>query len=296
MLRTERTIQGAHLAVAGSQQSLRCGPAISVFLNHFFVTLDAACYAEIARSDFLKTEFAAYEQRVTVSTDRTYTSQYFYGSNTYLQFFEEGPGGGHRTGDSGVGFGVDRAGVIDEVKRSLDAAKIDAEQTTVRRQLEQVNVPWFLKLSCGGFPPNSVVATWVMEYHERFLGEWHADAGPRDGGVSRRQIIDRYRAVLEDRPMKPILEDVVSLTIAVDSRTNKALTALCKLWGYDVYQEEDTVALGGPDVVIRLVPEGAGRRGIVNAGFTCNRTPSSRELRFGRSVLLFANGIASWTF
>jgi len=272
-------------------------PATPVFLNHFFVTLDPASYADIEKGDFLKQEFASHEKRTTVRTDRTYTGQYFYGTNTYFEFFEAGPASGQKLGDSAVAFGVDRAGGIRELRQRLDAAGIQAEETTMTRQLGQVQIPWFLSLNPVGFPRSATVSTWVMEYHPRFLAEWHAEAAPRGGGLTRQQILERYKAALASRPAHPILDDVVGLTIAVDAATKARFARLCEVWGYGSRTDGDATILEGPNIVLRLVPDSPGKRGIIEARFKTTRTPGDREVRFGRSALAFGTDrAATWRF
>src|SRR5918998_6248173 len=59
-----------------------------VFLNHFFVVVDSATYKDVERSAFLRQEFAVTERRTTVRNDVSYTALYFYGVNTYFEFFD----------------------------------------------------------------------------------------------------------------------------------------------------------------------------------------------------------------
>lgn len=47
--------------------------ATAAELNHFYLVIDRETYAAIEGSDFLKLEFAAFEKRTTVQTDKTYT-------------------------------------------------------------------------------------------------------------------------------------------------------------------------------------------------------------------------------
>ena len=85
---------------------------VPVYLNHFYVTVDPATYASIISSDFLRTRFAPFELRTTVRTDSTYTGAYFYGRNTYFEFFDSGKE--HRVpGDSALAFGVELPGGLD---------------------------------------------------------------------------------------------------------------------------------------------------------------------------------------
>lgn len=266
-----------------------------VFLNHFFVTIDSDSYAAVEKSDFLKREFATYERRTTVRTDTSYTGQYFYGTNTYFEFFEPSPQSGRQRGDSAVAFGVDQAGEIDQLRNRLGEVDISADVTTITRQLGPVQVPWFLSLNPQGFPRNAAFSTWLMEYAPRFLAEWHPGAEPKAGGVSRRQVLDRYRAVLGNAPVHAILEDVAGLTIALDDRSRAGLTRLCEAWGYGSRAEGTATTLERPGFVLRLVPD-EGKRGIVEARFRVSRMPASSELRLGRSLLVFAGGVATWTF
>src|SRR5215211_6887011 len=80
-----------------------------VYLNHFFITVDSATYKVIESNNFLRGQFAASEQRTTVRTDKTYTGLYFYGTNTYFEFFDDSTSG-YKLGDSGLAFGVDKPG------------------------------------------------------------------------------------------------------------------------------------------------------------------------------------------
>src|SRR5258708_37010579 len=50
----------------------------SVFLNHFFLVLDSQTFKDIKQNDFLRKEFAPFESRRTIRTDRSYSGIYFY--------------------------------------------------------------------------------------------------------------------------------------------------------------------------------------------------------------------------
>src|SRR5258708_12610873 len=61
-----------------------------VFLNHFFVVVDPDTFHAIAKSRFLTHKFAAFEQRTTTSQNQTCSGLYFYGEDTYIDFFPPG--------------------------------------------------------------------------------------------------------------------------------------------------------------------------------------------------------------
>src|ERR1022692_1746348 len=75
-------------------------------LNHFYVILDHDTFTAIEQNAFLKEQFAVFEKRTTVRTDRTYTGIYFYGHQTYFEMLDAttaDPNLGH----GGMAFGND---------------------------------------------------------------------------------------------------------------------------------------------------------------------------------------------
>jgi hypothetical protein len=138
-----------------------------------------------------------------------------------------------------------------------------------------------------------------MEYHPRFLAEWNPRPGGQNRGVSRRQILRRYAAVLKDIPARPYFLDVVALTVAVDEPERKSLVELCTLLGYSERAVGGTKVLEGPGVELRLIPQAGGARGIREILMRVSGRPRGQaEFRFGpTSVLRFeGNGLATWSF
>jgi hypothetical protein len=138
-----------------------------------------------------------------------------------------------------------------------------------------------------------------MEYHPRFLAEWNPRPGGQNRGVSRKQILRRYAAVLKDIPARPYFVDVVALTVAVDEPAQKSLVELCKLLGYSERTVGGTKVLEGPGVELRLIPQAGEARGIREILMRVRGRPRGQaEFRFGpKSVLRFeGNGLATWSF
>jgi len=269
-----------------------------VFLNHFYIVLDSATYEEIEQSPFLRREFAATERRTTVRKDMSYTGLYVYGANTYFEFFDVSDSPSPRVGDSGIAFGVDQAGGLQAVGRE-QAAKISVGREPVTRQYEGIQVPWFYAGGLKDSPPDSRLSVWLMEYYPRFLAEWNPRPDGQNGGVSRKQILRRYAAVLKDTPARPYFVDVVALTVAVDEPAQKSLVELCKLLGYSERAVGGTTVLEGPGVELRLIPQAGGARGIREILMRVRGRPRGQaEFRFGpKSVLRFeGNGLVTWSF
>lgn len=284
------------LGVLTTRQSKSKRPP--VFLNHFYVVLDSATYKDIEQSQFLRGEFAVTEQRTTVRTDMTYTGLYFYGTNTYFEFFDVASDPSSQVGFSGFAFGVDQAGELQSVGKEL-SSNFAVDRETITRQYQGKQVPWFYAGKLKDFPMGSNLAVWFMEYHPSFLDEWNAQPGARNQGVSRKPILQRYGAVLKDIPAKAYFEDVVGLTVAMNDADRKKLAQLCKLLGYSERTDGDTQVLKGPDIELRLIPRTEESRGIREIVMRVSRKPKDQaEFRFGsKSVLKFQNnGLAKWSF
>jgi len=266
-------------------------------LNHFYIVLDSATYKDIEQDRFLRREFAVTEQRTTTRSDMSYTALYFYGTTTYFEFFDAAnqPAG---LGDGGIALGVDQTGGLVAVKKEL-ASDFSIGQVPITRQSDQKQIPWFYTAGFPNLPPDSGMRFWAMEYHPRFLAEWNPQGNIKNEGVSRKQILQRYAAVLKDEPAKSYFEDVVALTLAVTEPTQKRLAELGKRLGYGGRAEGTTMILEGPDVVLRLIPQTDKQRGIQEITMRVRRQPEKQsEFRFGgRSVLKFhRNGLATWSF
>jgi hypothetical protein len=286
------------LLLGGSNPGRVKNSSPPVFLNHFYIVLDSATYHDIERSPFLRREFAATERRTTVREDMSYTGLYVYGANTYFEFFDVSNSPSPRVGDSGIGFGVDQAGGLQAVGRE-QAAKISIGPEPVTRQYEGRQVPWFYTGGLKDSPSDSGFSVWLMEYHPRFLAAWNPQPDGQNRGVSRRQILRRYAAVLKDIPARPYFVDVVALTVAIDEPAQKSLVKLCKLLSYGERTNGGTKVLQGPGVELRLIPQAGGARGIREIRMRVRGKPMGRaEFRFGpRSVLRFeGNGLATWSF
>jgi Family of unknown function (DUF5829) len=289
---------GAMFALFASSIDGQKSESLSVPLNHFFVVVDSATYADIEKSELLRKEFAPSEQRTTVRTDITYTGTYFYGVNTYFEFFDAGKESGRQMGSAGVAFGVDESGALQTLKARL-SPDFQINQRPVTREFRGKQVPWFMMMSPGNVSSNFALSTWVMEYDPRFLLEWNPEPDGDNRGVSRKQLLRRYAAVLKDAPARPILQDVTGLTLALDKNTAAGFGKLCRSFGYKSRAEGDSTILEGPDITLRLIAETGTARGITEMRLRVARAPEKqRAFRFGpKSVLTFhGDGTATWSF
>jgi hypothetical protein len=261
-------------------------------LNHFYLVLDSKTYADIENSAFMRKEFAPSETRTTVRADRTYTGLYFYGINTYFEFFDVAKEP-RRQGDSAIAFGVDELGAEQKLQPLIQAEP----PHLITRQLGSVEYPWFWMLTPAGFSLDSGIATWVMEYDPRFLAEWHSESKDGSSGISRQSILQRYAAVLKEKPAHPVLQDVLAIMLALNEQTKARMSEICAAYGYRSRQEAGAVVFENGDFTLRLIPETATQHGIQQITLRVS-DKQKREFRFGtKSVLTFhGDGTANWIF
>jgi hypothetical protein len=270
-----------------------------VSLNHFFVVPDAETYKAIARSEFLKSEFAVTETRTTVRADSTYTGFYVYGVNTYFEFLESISDGSIAPGASGVAFGVDEMGGLKAIAAAMPD-EFPGEATLVTRALDGRPVPWFLMAAPKSLPygDQSGFSFWLMEYHPSFLAEWKPEPGSPNKGVARREILERYAVTLDGKPDERLFQDVVGLTVALDAARIERWKAMCRAFGFRQGKDKEAAVLEGPDLTLKLLPAGEGGRGVREIQMRLRRRPSSPgEHRLGTSMLtLRDDATATWSF
>ena len=266
-----------------------------VFLNHFYVVLDSATCNAIEEDAFLRRQFAVNEKRTTTNADMTYTGLYFYGLNTYFEFFDVANSPGHRIGDSAIAFGVDQAAAIQVLHESL-GPRLETDVKSVTRLYDGKQIPWFFMATARDLPYESELACWIMEYHSEFLHRWNPQPKGTNRGISRKEILQRYFAVLE--PVKgPILEDVIGLTMAADARATSNLIDFCLKLGYQAERRENGVSLCGPDFVLLLIPAKESVRGIREIKMRVRNAPDrEKDHQLGKSVLKFVGSSAIWSF
>jgi Family of unknown function (DUF5829) len=267
-----------------------------VFLNHFYAVLDSPTYKAVAEDLFLRKHFAANEKRTTTNADTTYTGLYFYGINTYFEFFDIADSPQHRVGDSGIAFGVDQPGAIRTLQEKLGPS-LESSLTSVTRLYQGKHIPWFLMATPRSLPYEGEMSSWVMEYQPEFLTTWNPQPSGTNQGISRREILRRYTEVLEP-VAEPRLEDVIGLTVAAYPSAANSLIQFCLQLGYQIEREPDgDTVLHGPDFVSRLIPATDGVSGIREIMMrTRSLSQPEEEHPLGQSVLKCIGRSAVWSF
>jgi hypothetical protein len=267
-----------------------------VFLNHFYVVLDSPTYNAIEGDGFLRKHFAVNEKRTTTNAEMTYTGLYFYGCNTYFEFFDIGDSPKDCVGDSAIAFGVDQPGAIRVLREKLGLS-LEPNLKSVTRLYLGKQIPWFFMATSKSLPYESGLSCWVMEYHPAFLGHWNPQPKGTNRGISRKEILHRYSEVLNPVD-EPRLEDVVGLTVAADATATNSLIHFCLQLGYQIERGQyGNVALHGPDFILLLIPATENVRGIREIKMRTRSLPEREEEHpLGQSVLKFVGPSAIWSF
>ena len=91
-----------------------------VTLNHLYLYVDSITYHNIKSNDFLKNEFATFEHRSTTNKDFSYTGIYYYGTNTYFEFFNADADTDLYERDCGVALGTEKINGFTCTKKEVE--------------------------------------------------------------------------------------------------------------------------------------------------------------------------------
>ena len=271
--------------------------AIPVYLNHFFTVLDIETYEAIEASEFITKKFAPHEYRETVRGDRSYAGIYFYGKNTYFEFFDEVSRGPGSMGFSMLALGVDGQGELAELQSGL-ADSYPLTMRKITRGYDDSQIPWFDQVHADNAKgsPRLGYGAWVMEYDPGFLPAWNSEASDSTG-ISRAALLDRYVAVLDAAPTSPYFEDITGLTFALDAISMQDAVELARAMGYGETRDGDGYVFNGPNFELRIVPVGDKGRGVREMRLKVYHVPETKEFRLGNSTLIFSEDKkATWSF
>lgn len=288
------------LLLAVSLQLAGCSPLpeevrsyrAPVFLNHFYAVLDAETYEAIGSSDFLRAEFAAFEQRSTLTGDgESWTATYFYGRETYFEFFEASAA--DPAGIAGIGLGVDAPGDLESVRKRLaDEGFPVVSGGPVTRVREEERIPWFHWVGFEDGPEDPAFSVWIMQYHEDYLRLWNPGLPPEEDGITR----EHHRAI-EFEPSR-YLRDVVGLTLALTPRQSERLLGTLSALGYETAVAAGVSTARGPGIEFRIVDARPGVRGVTEIRMSLQRPKTGETtFQFGHSILTFdSDSFATWRF
>ncbi len=274
-----------------------------VYLNHFFLILDSSAYRDVVESDFIKDEFAHFEERTTIVNNKeSYSGAYIYGDNTYFEFFDASKSQGFipQGLTSGMAFGVEKKDELKIIQKKLKDYK-NAYYALRTREFEGAQIPWFS--TTGVFYEETApdIMTFVMEYHEDFLKKWHPGLAPSSAGITRKDILTRYAAKIAapKQPRAKWLKDVIEINLSLNQKDFELLSGELSVFGYESFTKDDKKICTGPDIkfIIDIIDNGAGQ--ITGIKMSCHSHPyKEKTLKFGKEsqLTLHPDNTATWLF
>jgi hypothetical protein len=274
-----------------------------VFLNHFLLVIDASTYKDIVESDFIKNEFAHFEERTTVvNNNASYSGAYVYGDNTYFEFFDGSKSQDSATSGitSAIGFGVEKKDELKIIQKKLKDYK-NAFYALRTREFEGAQIPWFFSTGVfyGQMAPD--ITTWVMEYHEDFLKKWHPEIFPSSPGIMRKDILKRYAAkiAIPEELRDKIFKDVTEIYLRLNQKDFEIFKEELSVFGYESFTKDGKKICTGPDIkfIVDIFDEGTGQ--ITGIRMSCRPNPyMEKTFEFGKKshLNIHSDNTATWLF
>ncbi len=264
-------------------------------LNHFYATVDSVTYAAIEASAFLREQFAPFEKRTTVRNDSTYSGLYFYGDETYFEFFEENHGD-RKLGDAGMALGIETPGGSAGLRAKWEKQR-PSLTTMVTRQLDGTPVDWFHMTSYEETRAKSAVEGlrfFAMEYEANFVKRWNPAS---NSSIAQRAILAAYceKLNLSQVREKSLLGNVRQLEIAAPEERVRVRASQLEGAGWKLKAHRKGILCVGPNasVDLRFAPE---PQGVKAVEFTLKNPGREQTLKIGASTLEIRGKQAIWRF
>jgi hypothetical protein len=267
-----------------------------VYLNHIFIVLDEETYAALSSSDFIRNEFAGFEQRTTeAGSGESWSGTYLYGERTYIELFQAAEGGWFERWNSGIAFCVETPGALESVAQALDDNLDSAEVSYYPRTMiteDKGEVPWFQvaqPLYEDGEAQHGL-STWVMEYHPGFLNTMAPETYPAPGDITRGQYLKRF--FIADRYLK----DIVAVKIALHPQRYESFLQELQAFAWKIDYVGDEAVCEGPEITITVGKKAAtGGPLVTEIEFSLSREKEGRKVyTFGDGATLeFGEGLSA---
>lgn len=264
------------------------------------MSLDPVTYQAIADSEFLRTEFAVSETRTTIRNDYPdgYTGVYFYGDETYFEFFDAG-NSAFPLASFGIASGFEAQEHFDTAKEALDA-RGGGVVYPVDRQLEGEPVPWFTGLFGSTETGYGGPSVWGMQYDDKFIAKWLGHSSELDGSIRQSDFLHSYAIKLgqTNNRESALMKDLTFVDAVLESEYLSAYSEQFAAMGWKAEKEGACDLLEAGNAKVRLCPTTTERgAGIYELGFSLHREyEGPTEMEFGSSSLVFDGKHATWIF
>jgi hypothetical protein len=267
---------------------------VSTILNHFYATVDSQTYAAIEASPFLKERFAPFEKRTTVRNDSTYSGLYFYGDQTYFEFFEANTGD-RKPGDAGVALGLEQTDGSERLR--MEWQKLRPSITSmVTRKLDIEPIDWFQMTSFEETRANSAVEglrLFAMQYATDFVRRWNPTS---PNTIRQRDVLSAYCETLKLGLMRErsLLRNVERIEIASPEAGIRIRTAQLEAAGWKLTRAKDSILATGSnaEILFRFAPF---VEGVYSVEFSLKRSTPQISMQIGSTFFeILPNKRARW--
>lgn len=271
-----------------------------VLLNHLFLSVDALTYQSIYTSDFLRNEFAVSESRTTVRPDYPdgYTGLYFYGHETYFEFFDA-ENSTFTLNSFGIASGYETKGKLQAVYKAMES-KHDVRPYQVGREVNGNTLDWFTTLPAHHERFRDKLVLWAMEYNDSFISNWLGADNHLQGSILQRDVLTAYVIKLEQEEIKKsaLMKDITAVDIMLEQQDLLVYSDIFVGFGWGLETVDECYLLSSQTTTISLCPTTADAQpGIHRIMFSLNRKYDGAEQKtFGSSILKFKEKTAEWIF
>lgn len=269
----------AATAIVGAQPR-----PVATLLNHFYATVDSQTYSAIEAHSFLRERFAPFEKRTTVRNDSTYSGLYFYGDQTYFEFFEANTGD-RKPGDAGLALGLEETDGSERLRMVWQRLR-PSITSMVTRNLNNEPIDWFQMTSFEETRANSAVEglrLFAMQYAEQFVRRWNP-ASPNT--IHQRDVLHAYceKLKLGMLRQRSLLRNVTRIELAAPEPGIQIRTAQLEAAGWKLRKSMDSiVALGAnAEILFHFAPA---NEGITSIEFSLKRSSPPTKHQIGSTTL-----------
>jgi len=264
-----------------------------VYLNHLYLVLDTQTYRAIKSSSFLCGEFSDFEERTSISNNgKSWTGVYFYGKQTYIEFFSDGAFPQFKTSETGIGFGVEETGAVQiYYNRLKEKFGEQADHGLVTKKINDKNVPWFYDAGVTYNDDKQTFYDWLMEYEKDYLKIFYPDLKPEEDGITRKQNLSR------NFKRERLFENIREATIALNETERERFIKELEAFDYQITKKKGEIIAIGPSIKFLIIEDNSAN-GITNLKIELTRKMHRQHIfRFGaKSVLKIRGKTAVWTF
>ncbi|WP_394834847.1 DUF5829 family protein [Pendulispora rubella] len=272
--------------------SATSAPAVAaskVRLNHVLGQFDEETATAIAKNPFVTETFAGTMLSTTEADGRSWTGFYVTGRETYVEIF--GPQPKSRTGESGIGLGVDKIGELDALANKVRSPSIPIPVRTLKiNDSDGSEIPWFKAATVIPEGNGTWLECWVMEYLPEFMS-WKF-AAVRSGPE------DITRATFNAKKYRPerLLRDVRGAHFFAPSHERDKFAESLAAFGWVAVRNGEDAIATSDGVELRVTADPV-RRGLVELRFALTRPTHHESMALGHSTLeVGPDATAVWRF